>query len=212
MSKPWISLKGPALLAGLLLSTCVQAWDAGEVIRGLAKDSADAARFTEIKHLQSLDTPLRLKGVVRFMPPAGVEKHITSPYEERMTVSEGRLRLERGDKVRELALERHPVARAFVTAFTATLAGDIDTLREHYHLGLEGSERAWQLNLTPKDDALADKVSRIVVTGSGGTLQSFETRQPDGDRAIMHFSTLADDPDGEAGDGRQIDPAVEGPS
>ncbi len=188
MSIIWNKRLACAIL--LLLSSPVMAWDAAEVIRGLAHAQADAARFTEIKYLQSLERPIRLDGEVRFTPPDGMEKHVTAPYEERMQVTNGMLRLERGDKVRELSLERHPIAQAFVTAFTATLAGDAETLSEHYLIELSGNSRAWQLDLTPRDEDLTEKVSLIRVTGSGETLQSFETLQPGGDRAIMYFSAL----------------------
>lgn len=195
MSGNWNSLRLLLAMAVLLLSPAVHAWDADAVIRGLANKQAEAARFTEIKYLEALERPIRLDGVVRYMPPDGMEKQVIAPYEERMTVSGGWLRLERGKKTRELELERHPLARAFVTAFTATLAGDVTTLREHYNLSLGGNERAWQLELVPRDAGLADKVNLIRVTGSGEILQSFETLQPNGDRAIMYFSALPEDLD-----------------
>lgn len=182
--------KRMVLLLAVLLPSVVQAWDAAEVIQGLVHERADAARFTEIKYLKALEHPIRLDGEVRFIPPDGMEKYVTAPYEERMTVSNGWLRLQRGEKIRELELERHPVAQAFVTAFTATLMGDAATLQQHYEMKLDGNERAWQLSLTPRESDLLDKVSLIKVSGSGKVLQSFETLQPKGDRAIMYFSAL----------------------
>ena len=178
------------LALSLIGSFPVQAWDAAEVISGLALEKNDAAAFTEIKYLESLDRPIQLQGEVRFTPPDGMEKTVTMPYEERMTVSDGWLTLERGDKFREIALERHPVAQAFVTAFIATLAGDHQSLQDHYEMTLSGEPRGWQLSLVPRDKKLVAKVNEIIVKGNTDMLQSFETRQPNGDRSVMIFSFL----------------------
>lgn len=186
----WTRFRVLAFLVAGLLSFTVQAWDARDVVKGLAKENNDAARFTEIKYLQALDRPIRLDGEVRFTPPDGMEKHVTAPYEERMTVSAGWLKLERGTKTREVELERHPVAQAFVMAFISTLAGDYEALQNHYEIVLDGEARAWTLTLAPRDRELRDKVSQIKVSGNADLLQSFETLQPNGDRAIMYFSNL----------------------
>lgn len=177
-------------LIAAMFSMTALAWDAAEVITSLRTDGPRAAAFTEIKYLQALEHPLRLEGEVRFTPPDGMEKHVTSPYDEQMSVKDGWLRLQRGKKSRELALEKHPVARSFVMAFTATLAGDHASLAQHYEIELAGEPRDWQLTLVPKDEVLRDKVSLIEVKGNTDILQSFETRQPGGDRSIMIFSFL----------------------
>lgn len=182
------------LFVSLWVALPVYAWDAAEVIQGLALDKNESAAFTEIKYLESLERPIQLQGEVRFTPPDGMEKLVTAPYEERMTVADGWLTLQRGDKVRELALEKHAIAQAFVTAFIATLAGDHERLQTHYEMTLSGEPRGWQLLLVPRDRKLAGKVSEIVVKGNMDMLQSFETRQPGGDRSVMIFSFLPSTP------------------
>ncbi len=190
MSINWTKATGVTLLLYGLLCPAAMAWDAADVVRGLAKKGGDVAQFTEIKYLKALDRPIRLDGEVRFTPPDGMEKKVTAPYEELMTVSAGKLKLQRGKKVREIELDRHPVAQAFVMAFVSTLAGNIEGLEAHYDIILEGEIRGWTLELTPKADELRDKVSQIRVSGNTDLLQSFETLQPNGDRSIMYFSNL----------------------
>lgn len=180
--------------AGLLLvsSGMAQAWGLDEVVAGIAQPEGGVARFTEIKYLAALDQPLRVQGEVRFTPPDRLQRRVTEPYREDMTVAGDMLSLKREDgEARELALEDHPAIAAFVNAFLATLAGNKALLEEHYELALEGSEENWTLSLTPRDKRLARRVEQIRVTGAGERLISFETRQANGDRSVMLFSLLA---------------------
>lgn len=183
-----------ALLALFMLmgGGAAHAWGLDEVVAGIAQPEGGVARFTEIKYLEALDKPLRVQGEVRFTPPDQLQRRVTDPYEEEMTVAGGMLRLRRGDNSpRELALEDNPAIAAFVNAFLATLAGNKALLEAHYELALEGSEENWVLNLTPRDKLLARRVDQIRVTGAGERLVSFETRQANGDRSVMLFSLLA---------------------
>ena len=181
------------LTFGLFMAAPVaQAWGLNDVVAGIAQKGAGQARFTEIKYLSALDQPLRVQGEVRFTPPDQMQRLVTAPYREQMTVAGGMLTLQReGEKPRELALEDNPPVAAFVTAFLATLAGDQALLEEHYLLDLAGDENAWTLDLTPRDEKLAKRVSYIRVSGAGDRLHSFETHQANGDRSVMLFSLLA---------------------
>lgn len=181
------------LALGLLLgSNLAQAWGLSDVIAGIARHSTGEARFTEIKYLSALDQPLRVQGEVQFTPPDHLQRKVTSPYSETMTVAGGMLTLQRdGEKPRELALDDSPAMAAFVTAFLATLAGDQALLETHYDLALSGDESAWSIDLTPRDKKLAKRVTLIRVAGAGQRLHSFETQQGNGDRSVMLFSLLA---------------------
>lgn len=184
--------RGLLLLPLLASSHWAHAWGLEDVVSGIAQQGAGQARFTEIKYLAALDQPLRVQGEVRFTPPDEMQRLVTDPYRENMTVAGGMLSLQRGDgEPRELALEDHPAIAGFVTAFLATLAGDQALLEQHYKLALSGDASRWTLDLTPKDKKLAKRVTRIRVAGSGDRLHSFETQQGNGDRSVMLFSLLA---------------------
>lgn len=181
------------LLALSLCSSLAHAWGLSDVVTGIAKQGGGAARFTEIKHLAALAHPLRVQGEVRFTPPDRMQRLVTDPYREEMTVADGMLSLQReGEDPRELALEDHPPIAAFVNAFLATLAGDKALLEEHYELQLSGDEKQWTLDMSPRDQRLAKRIEGIRVAGSGDRLISFETRQANGDRSVMLFSLLAE--------------------
>ncbi|MGB1581147.1 MAG: LolA-related protein [Nevskiales bacterium] len=182
-----------ALAFALLLSSqAALAWGLDEVVAGIAQPQGGVARFTEIKYLAALDQPLRIQGEVRFTPPDQLQRLVTEPYQENMTVAGGMLSLQRGEqKPRELALDDHPAIAGFVNAFLATLAGDKALLEAHYELALQGDESKWTLTMTPRDTGLAKRVEQIRVAGAGQRLISFETRQANGDRSVMLFSLLA---------------------
>lgn len=175
-----------------LSSSLAQAWGLADVVAGIAQQGGGVARFTEIKHLAVLEQPLRIQGEVRFTPPDRMQRLVTDPYREEMTVADGMLTLQReGEAPRQLALEDHPPVAAFVNAFLATLAGDQARLEAHYELQLSGNAQHWTLAMTPRDARLASRVSQILVAGSQDRLVSFETRQANGDRSVMLFSLLA---------------------
>lgn len=180
-------------LALPLLSTAARAadWGLDQLAAELARTRPAAMRFTELKYLAALKQPLKMDGRVSYTPPDTLEKIVTAPQAERFVLRGGALELQQGDgPVRQLDLARYPLLQVFVGAFTATLAGELATLEQHYDLKLAGHKHAWTLSLTPKDAALAAKVKSIRVAGATDQIQQFETVQANGDRSIMFFSLL----------------------
>lgn len=166
-------------------------WGLDQLAAELARTPPGAMRFTELKYLAALKQPLKMDGRVSYTPPDTLEKVVTAPQPERFVLRGGALELQKGDGApRRLELAQYPLLQAFVGAFTATLAGNLDGLRQHYELKLGGHRHAWTLDLTPKEQALAARVKAIRVAGAVDRIQQFETVQTNGDRSIMFFSLL----------------------
>ncbi len=179
------------LLAFATANANAGGWGLEQLASDLARTPPGAMRFTELKYLAALKQPLKLDGRVSYTPPDTLEKTVTAPQPERFLLRGGVLELQRGSSaVRQVDLAQYPLLEAFVGAFTATLAGDVSRLKQHYTLALTGHEHAWVLLLTPKDAALARRVKSIRVSGAGERVQEFETLQANGDRSIMFFSLL----------------------
>ncbi|WP_421989561.1 LolA family protein [Roseococcus sp.] len=125
-------------------------------------------RFTEERAIPELDLPLPNEGTLSWSAPDRLEKHTTSPIDERLTVAGGRLVYERADRDirREFSLADQPEMQALVEAIRGTLAGDLPTLRRHYEVAFEGRhDGAWRLVLRPLSLRLRASVQRILVTG-----------------------------------------------
>ncbi|MGH8530468.1 MAG: LolA-related protein [Nevskiales bacterium] len=180
-----------SVLPLLLSAANAGGWGLDQLAADLARTPTGAMRFTELKYLAALKQPLKLDGRVSYTPPDTLEKTVITPQPERFLLRGGVLELQHGTgPVRRVELAQYPLLEAFVGALTATLAGDLARLEQHYSLALSGHEHAWVLRLTPKDPALAARVKSIRVSGAGQRVQEFETTQADGDRSIMFFSLL----------------------
>ena len=162
-------------------------WNAEQLIESLARNRQAEVRFEETAFSNLLTEPLKTQGILRFTPPARLEKHVTAPYDERYMVEGDTVLFARKAKGinRTLSLHDYPALQAFVEAFRSTLANDVVTLRHFYSVTLQGEPRRWVLILRPLDNATQDLVESIRFSGEGGHVRVIEIRAPDGDRSVM---------------------------
>lgn len=167
------------------------AWTVERLVAGLAVHKATTLRYTELKYLAVLKSPLKQEGIVRFAPPDTLERISNPPQSEHFRVEGSRVTVQRDkSQSQQFELSQFPPLQIFVAAFVGTLSGDAAQLKQHYDLKLSGHEFGWLLQLTPRDANLAKHVSRILISGSQSTVQKFETQQSNGDRSILFFSLL----------------------
>jgi hypothetical protein len=161
------------------------------LIESLAKSRQAEVRFEETAFSKLLTQPLKTQGILRFTPPTGLEKHITSPYDERYLVEGESVLFESKTKgtTRTLSLHDYPALRAFIEAFRSTLADDVITLRRFYSVTLQGEPGRWILVLRPRDEAVQELVESIRFSGERAQVRNIEIRAPDGDRSVMVITT-----------------------
>jgi len=156
------------------------------LMQKLSEVRTAGGKFTERRYFSILDEPLILKGTVRYRAPDYVRKEYRDPDSESYEVRGDDLTIEYPDgRRRDLSIDEHPVLRAFVESYRATLAGDLETLRRYFDLELGGYMDAWQLRLTPRDSELAGHLRAVVMRGREGTVTSVETLEASGDRSVM---------------------------
>jgi hypothetical protein len=162
-------------------------WNAEQLIESLAKNRQAEVRFEETAFSNLLTEPLKTQGIMRFTPPARLEKHVTAPYDERYLVDGDKVLFERKTKGinRTLSLQDYPALQAFVEAFRSTLANDVGTLKRFYSLTLQGEPSRWVLVLRPLDKATQELVESIRFSGEGGQMRVIEILATDGDRSVM---------------------------
>lgn len=156
----------------------------------MADVPSTTSRFTEKKHLAILKEPLTLTGTLTYKRPDFIEKHVTSPYEERFAVSGDLVTFESKAKnqKRNFSLNSNPVIRAFVDSIRATLAGDAKALQRFYRADLKGTPKGWVLNLEPLDAQMAEQVSTIRLSGTHNTVSEVVVFEPGGDKSVMSIA------------------------
>ena len=195
----WLFLPGPAPTSLAQLSPQSEdeaespGWNVDQLIESLARNRQAEVRFEETAFSNLLTRPLKTHGILRFIPPAGLEKHIIAPHEERYLVEGDTVLFESKTKgtSRTLSLHDYPALRAFIEAFRSTLANDVGTLRRFYHVTLQGEPRRWVLMLRPLDKSVQELVTSIRFSGEREQVSSIEILAPDGDRSVMLITTGA---------------------
>ncbi len=182
--------RAAALLAGCALALAASAadFDLARLMEQLRTHPPGRAHFNETRYLALLDRPLESAGELAFTPPDRLEKRTTSPGSERLVVEGERATIERGGRTQSLALAEFPQVAVLVDSIRATLAGNRRLLERTYEVKLEGDARAWKLVLRPRDAAVAQLVTRVVIGGSQAQVQRVEIEQADGDRSLMQIA------------------------
>jgi hypothetical protein len=189
----WFFLLGPAPMSVAQTSPPSEreggstSWNVEQLIESLAKNRQAEVRFEETAFSNLLTQPLKTQGILRFTPPARLEKHVTAPYDERYLVEGDKGLFEKKTKGinRTLSLQDYPALQAFVEAFRSTLANDVVTLKRFYRVTLQGEPRRWVLILRPLDKATQELVESIRFSGEGEQVRVIEIRASDGDRSVM---------------------------
>lgn len=168
-----------------LLSAHAAELEVSELMNILSSVKKSEASFTETRHIAMLEAPLVLSGTLSYNHPDKIEKKVTAPYDERLSVEGNKLTYESKGKPKALMLDQQPTLRAFVEGIRATRSGDLSTLERFYQVDLTGSAGAWTLTLKPNDAAVRKQVKAIVMSGQNERILQVEVLETGGDRSIM---------------------------
>jgi outer membrane lipoprotein-sorting protein len=160
-----------------------------ELMRMLATVESAQAKFVETRHSALLKAPLVLQGTLAYRRPDRVEKHVLSPYDERIIVEGGRLTVENRtrNRTKSITVSGAPGLAALVESIRATRAGDLPALQRHYALDIEGSRERWTLTLRPLDAQVGDYVVSLALSGSGTRIAQVTIEETSGDRSVMEI-------------------------
>src|SRR5262249_30270888 len=142
-------------------------WGIAQLMAELRQVKSARGRFVERKQLAVLSAPIELSGTLLYAAPGRLEKHTLRPRPESMILDGDTLTIERveGGPRSTFPLQEFPVLRAFVESMRSTLAGDLETLRRFYEVGLSGSESRWRLVLRPVEPKMRELVLEIRIEG-----------------------------------------------
>jgi outer membrane lipoprotein-sorting protein len=162
-------------------------WNVETLMQDLARHRGGKVDFSERKYIAMLERPVESSGYLLYRPPARLERHTVKPAVESLVLDGDRLIVERGSRTYTLQLQQYPEIAAVVGSLRSTLAGDLDALRRHYRVDLQGDPQRWTLTLLPSDVRIAAIVQRIEIAGARNQLQQIEMQLTDGDRSVMQI-------------------------
>lgn len=183
----------------LALALPVAADDAAPLIAAIGKDSARGERratFIERKTSALLTAPLESRGTLVFRAPDYLEKSTVAPQRERVRIQAGRLTFEgtpvRGQSTqRSLAVADVPLLAPLIESLRATLAGDLPALTRYYDVALVRKNKGWALTLTPRDAALREAITHIVMRGVDAQVRAVEIYEVSGDTTDLVITPVS---------------------
>ena len=181
-----------ALLLSVGSAFASDAIDLDSLARGFAAMPGLSARFREEKQISLLQVPLVSEGVLYFVPPDRLARHVERPAPSTLLVRNDELVMGTAGERVTLDLAAQPVLRSFVDAFRLVLAGDLAKLRELYGIEFHANEsqRDWQIRLLPRDEQLAGLIRSIQVMGHDAIVLELRVVEADGDSTVTRFTEV----------------------
>lgn len=178
------------VLAGAALSVPVQAATELQLLEQVRQQMPAleqvAGRFTQRKYLAVLPQPLVSKGQFRFDRAQGLDWQISEPLASRLVFDhDGLKQLQNGETLWQVSGDQ-PVVAMIGQVISAVLSADWTTLARYFEISGQLASGQWQLSLTPKDNAMAQMLTRIDLAGRQylQTMTLFEANQ---DRTELSF-------------------------
>lgn len=179
------------LLAAAAPAGAAAAFGFDELMGVLAQRRAGEAHFSEERFVSVLDQTLHYTGRLSFAAPDRLARHTLTPRPESFVVEGNEITLQRGERVRRVALDSLPELAAMVTAMRGTLSGDASALRRYFRPSVQGSAARWTLTLVPLDLQLLGVVRLVRIDGQRADVRVVELQLADGDRSVMTIEPVA---------------------
>lgn len=178
-----------ALLMGNARALAAFGFDA--LMATLAQRRSGEARFVEQRFVAVLDRTLHTSGTLSFSAPDRLARTTLAPRPESFVVEGNQLTLQRGERVRRLALDSVPELAAMVAALRGTLSGDGAALQRFFTPSVQGVASRWTLTLVPLDSRLLGVVRLLRIDGEHAEPRVVELQLADGDRSVMTIDPIA---------------------
>src|ERR1700754_504734 len=126
------------------LSATAAALDAQALIKRLTKPAPATVAFREVRFSSLVNEPLIVAGELGYEGPTSLDRRVTDPYRETVSIRGESVRVEReGEPPRSFGLNRAPELRGLLSGFTALLAGDAAALEHSFDVTANGTDDAW---------------------------------------------------------------------
>lgn len=136
-----------------------------ELMLALAANGDTKSRFSETRTSRLTRRPVESSGVLEFIVPDVLIRHIIKPREVSFEVRANKVTIIRKGKSQTRSLHQLGAAQAFIESLRNTLGGNLVALQKDFLLVLSSKPSSWQLTLTSRDAGLAKKITRIQIDG-----------------------------------------------
>ena len=193
-----------ALLFTLALPA--QAADGDGVRAQLAKPAVLRGQFEQQKQLQGFRNPLTSSGDFLLLRDRGIAWNTRLPFASSTRLTRRKVLATMPDGSTQVLVDASSPAMAAVNALLmALVAGDLDALATRFTLKEAlRADGGWSLTLQPRDAALKQAFSRIVLDGDR-YVRGVEIVEPAGDRTRIRFSGLREAPPATRQEAAQLD-------
>ncbi len=162
------------------------AWTLDGLMAGLRQVKSASAHFVERKEMAMLTRALESRGTLSYVAPDRLEKITLTPAPETITLNGETLTGVQADgQPYTVSLSDRPEVATLVEGVRSTLAGDFPTLHRYYTVEFKGSAEDWELDLTPRNERVRDKVEVIRIKGAEFGLKTIDIDERDGDHSRM---------------------------
>ncbi len=182
-----------------MLTLALPAWasasapDAGALIASLGRPAPARTAFAEARFMAMLDRPLVVSGELAWLGGDRLQRTVTAPRDERVTIADGEVTQERaGKRPRSFSLRHAPQLQGLLESFVALLSGNAGQLGESFAIQRQDAAgHGWSLLLTPRDARVAKAVASIRIDGHGDEPRCMVMQEAGGDTAIDLLGPLA---------------------
>jgi hypothetical protein len=182
---------GAALLVSLSVTPAIAAPDSAELVARLERDPPATIAFVEVRFSALLVEPLVVGGELDYESAVTLRRRVETPYSETTTISGESVRVERDGESRTFALRRAPELRGLLTGMIGLLGGDTAYLGQHFAISPAGDDASWQLDLSPTDARVRQRLRAITVAGTGAEPQCFVIHDTQGGASVMLLGAAA---------------------
>lgn len=176
------------LLAGAAAAQAAGDDRVGSFLATLAPPREGPIPFLELRMSALLVEPIEVRGELRLGKDGSIDKHVTSPVEERVRITAGALTLEKGGKSRTVDLAGNARWRAFHAGITGLLNRDAAALERVFGVTLTEAPDGWVLELRPRVSGGKNMVTVIRASGAGPQLRSLRLEQGPSEWQEMTFT------------------------
>lgn len=165
--------------AALILMASAQAWAAPDpeaLAERLTDHALQCGRFEQTRWLADLETQLDSRGTFQRHQQALIWQ-TTVPIEDRVVLSPDN--------------EALPLSfQIMLPVFNGLLSGDWQALERHFTVKLGGTLNDWQADLTPKEAAVGERLSHLMVSGDRH-VERVELAFASGDRMTLNLTAAS---------------------
>ena len=202
-------LRKLAWLFALLAITAfpVDAGEAAGVRARLAKPVLLRGEFVQEKQLHGFRNPLKSSGDFLLLRERGIAWNTRVPFASSTRLTRRKLLATLPDGSTQVLIDAgaSPGMAAVNSLLMALVAGDLDALSTRFAMNETlRADGGWSLALTPRDAALKQVFTGIVLDGDR-YVRGVEIVEPGGDRTRIRFAALRESPPATRAEAAQLD-------